>query len=67
MIKLTLALNTFNVSDAYQIGIVSVSPVMALDKNATIHLNIRPHGLIVQFHCETAQFSRERAFNHVKP
>jgi hypothetical protein len=43
-----------------------VSPVMALDKNATIHLNIRPHGLIVQFHCETAQFCRERVINHVK-
>jgi hypothetical protein len=64
MIKLALVLNTFNISDAYQIGIVSVSPVMALDKNATIHLNIRPHGLIVQFHCETAQFCRERVINH---
>jgi hypothetical protein len=47
MIKLTLVLNTFNISDVCKIGIVSVSPVMALDKNAAIHLNIRLHGLIV--------------------
>ena len=66
MIKLTLALDTFNVSDVCKTDIVSVSPVMALDKNATIHLNIRLHGLIVQFHCETAQFCRERVINHVK-